>query len=79
MNDLLKALQERADANGDGAITADDLGALREQFGNNDLLSALQDKIDTTGDGKISLNDASGLLGNLGDALGGLKDKLFGK
>lgn len=64
---LLEDAKARADANGDGKLTADDLKALGEQFKNNDTLKQLQAKADANNDGKVDLSDAKDLLGNIGN------------
>ncbi len=69
-------LKAKADANGDGKISKEDLESLRDKLP-ADTLDGLKAKADANGDGKLDLADLKDLGGNLGDALGGLKDKLL--
>lgn len=85
---LLAGVQAKADANGDGKITVDDVQAFAGQYGvDQKLVDGLKAKADANGDGKVDLEDikaateqfhldqaASEAQGVLGD----LKDKLFG-
>lgn len=68
-------LKAKADANGDGKLSADDLNDLRDKLPTEkfDQLKSLADQND---DGKISLEDVKSF--NLGDTIGGLKDTLGG-
>lgn len=76
---LFDDLKAKADANGDGKITAADLDGLKQEYQDQlAKLDGLKDKADTSGDGKVSFDDAKSAFGDLGDKLGGLKDKLFG-
>ena len=85
---LLADAQAKADTNGDGKLTADDLQALASQHGvDQSLVDGLKAKGDVNGDGKVDLEDIKAAAGkfNLGGAteqaqgvIGGLKDKFFG-
>jgi uncharacterized protein (DUF2141 family) len=76
-------LKAKADANGDGKLTTEDLKSLEGKLP-TEQLNGLKAKADANGDGKIDLSDLGGLkdlggnLGSkLGDTLGGLKDKFL--
>lgn len=77
---LFDDLKAKADANGDGKLTSADLEDLKQKYAEQlPKLDELKAKADTSGDGKVDLSDAKGAFENLGDTIGGLKDKLFGK
>ncbi len=71
-------LKAKADANGDGKLTKDDLEALRDKLP-ADKVDELKKKADTNSDGKVDLADLKDLGGDVGSVLGGLKDKFFKK
>lgn len=76
---LLDDLQAKADSNGDGKVSSADLDDLKQKYAEQlGKLDELKAKADTSGDGKLDLADAKGAFENLGDTIGGLKDKLFG-
>lgn len=68
---LLDDLKAKADLNGDGTISKEDLDALRseENSGTLDKLKALADQ---NADGKISMDDVSHF--DFGTTLDGVKD-----
>jgi Ca2+-binding EF-hand superfamily protein len=73
---LIDELKKKADQNGDGRISKEDLDELKGgNDGDNIWLDKLKAQADQNGDGKIGLDDFSGLH----DSLGGLKDKFFKK
>jgi hypothetical protein len=77
---LLDDLKAKADLSGDGSVNAGDLQALKDKYPDqSSKLDELKARLDTSGDGKLGFEDISGAFGNLGDTIGGLKDKLFGK
>lgn len=76
---LLDDLKAKADLNGDGKLSVEDLESLKDGA-NNEQLDKLKGLADSNGDGKLDLEDAKNIdLGNLAndvrDKLGGL----FGK
>ena len=74
--DFIKILQQKADANGDGKITKEDLEQVKDTLSkHNDTLQKLKDKADANGDGKVDLGEAKKSLNDISN----LKDKLFGK
>lgn len=85
---LLAEVQAKADANGDGKITVDDVQAFASQYGvDQQLVDGLKAKADANGDGKVGLADIKSATEQFhldqatADAqgvLGDLKDKLFG-
>ena len=74
--DFIKILQQKADANGDGKITKEDLEQVKDTLSkHNDTLQKLKDKADANGDGKVDLDEAKKSLNDISN----LKDTLFGK
>lgn len=75
--DLFAEVQKRADANGDGKLSIDDLNSLKEQFPDQaGLLDQAKEIADQNSDGKLNLADAQGLdLGDITRKIG----SLFGK
>lgn len=75
--DLLGEVKKRADANGDGKLSIDDLNSLKEQYPDQaGLLDKAKEIADQNGDGKVDLSDIKNF--NLGDVAGQL-GSLFGK
>ncbi len=75
--DLLGEVKKRADANGDGKLSIEDLNSLKEQFPDQaGLLDKAKAIADQNGDGKVDLGDLKNF--NLGDVAGQL-GSLFGK
>lgn len=75
--DLFTEVQKRADANGDGKLSVEDLNSLKAQFPDQaGLLDQAKDIADRNNDGKLDLADVQGL--NLGDIAGQI-GSLFGK
>lgn len=75
--DLFAEVQKRADANGDGKLSLDDIASLKEQFPDQaGLLDKAKEIADQNGDGKLDLADVQGM--NLGDIAGQI-GSLFGK
>ncbi len=74
---LVEEVQKLADANGDGKLSVEDLGSLKEKFPDqSELLDKAKGIADQNGDGKIDLADVQGFdLKSLGDKIGGI----FGK
>ncbi len=73
-------IKAKADANGDGKLTKDDLETLRDKLP-ADKLDSLKAKADANGDGKLDLADLAGLKeagSNLGNTAGGFLGKLKG-
>lgn len=76
---LLDDLKAKADLNGDGKLTAEDIEQLKGTI-NGEQLDKLKQLADQNDDGKLNLDDIKGIdLGNIAsdvkDRLGGL----FGK
>ena len=71
--------QAKADANGDGKLSVEDLDALAKEHGiDPKVLDGVKAKADANGDGRIGFEDLKSGVGQLGDMVAGLKDKLFG-
>ena len=71
---LLDDLKAKADANGDGKISKEDIEALKK--GNDDsMLDKLKDLADQNDDGKINFEDVKKF--DLGDTISDLKDTFF--
>lgn len=72
---LFDEIKAKADANGDGALTLDDLSELQQNHPElGAQLDQLKQQADANGDGKIDFNDIGnflqGLQGTQGDVLG---------
>lgn len=79
--DLLDMLKDKADRNGDGKITKEDLQVAEKDKDvdtSDGNFAKLKDLLDHNDDGKINLEDAQDLLktGKTLGKLGGLGDKL---
>lgn len=77
--DIFNLIKEKIDANGDGKLDTGDLEGLQGMIP-ADMFEQLKGKIDASGDGKIGLEDIQsldfgGMLGGLGDTLGGFFKK----
>lgn len=73
---LLEDLKAKADANGDGKLTQDDLQGLKDMYAENEhRITELQAKADANGDGKVDLSDAQGVFDGIVDNVKGM----FGK
>ena len=72
---LFDDLKKRADVNGDGKITKEDLDAVNSPE-NKEKVDALKKVADSNHDGKVDLSDAKNL--NIGNIAGNLKG-MFGK
>ena len=71
---LIDDIKAKADKNGDGKASKEDLESLRD--GNNDgVIDKLKSIADQNGDGKISLDDVKSI--DLGATFGDIKNKLF--
>ena len=72
---LLDDLKAKADLNGDGKLSTEDL---EQQNGtiNSEQLDKLKQLADQNDDGKLDLNDITGI--DLGSIAGDVKDKLGG-
>lgn len=69
-------IKAKADANGDGKLTFEDLEHLKESHPEaNEQLSKLQTRADANDDGKIDFSDARGMFDDAMNNLGGI----FGK
>lgn len=73
---LFDDIKAKADVNGDGKITPEDLEALKDGA-NNEKLDQLKGLADQNGDGKIDLADIKGfkfdnVIDNAKDKFGGL-------
>lgn len=80
IKNILAEAQARADANGDGKLSIEDLSALKEEYGlDASFLDNLKTKIDANVDGKIDLADLQGGLGNIGGVIDDFKNQFFGK
>lgn len=71
-------IKAKADANGDGKLTYEDLEHLKVSHPEaSEHLTRLQAQADANDDGKVDLSDARGLLGeamkNISDIFGGKK------
>lgn len=79
LSKLLEDAKARADVNGDGKLTVQDLEALRDQHGlDSKLVDDLKAKADASGDGKLGFDDIKAGAANLGEAMNNFKDKFFG-
>ncbi len=88
---LIEDARAKADVNGDGKLTFDDLSELASKHGiDGKVVDDLKAKSDTNGDGKVDINDLQAGLGELKTTLGDaakdpagfvddLKNTLFGK
>jgi hypothetical protein len=76
---LLEDLQTKADVNGDGSLSPEDLTSIGEQNGlDAQALEDLKSKLDPNGDGAFNLQDIQDSLGgNLPD-LGNVTEGGFG-
>lgn len=72
---LLAEAQARADANGDGKLSLDDLKALADEHKlDNNFVDDLRSKVDMDADGKLELDDAKKALEDAGSRAGELFD-----
>lgn len=79
INDLLSDAKARADVNGDGKLSLQDIESLRDKFGiDTKHFDTLRSKLDASGDGKLDINDLAGGLGSIGGTINDLKEKFFG-
>ncbi len=75
---LLDDMKAKADANGDGKLSMEDLADLKDKLP-LDKLEQLQHIADSNDDGKINIDDLKNLdLGSIGSAIDDAKG-LFGK
>lgn len=75
--DLLAEVKKRADANGDGKLSSEDIASLKEQYPDQaGMLDKVKAIADQNSDGKVDLSDLKNL--NFGDVAGQIKS-LFGK
>ena len=72
---LLDDLQAKADLNGDGKLSTEDLESLKDGL-NNEELEKLKDLADHNNDGKIDIEDIKGI--DMGAVVDAVKDKLGG-
>jgi hypothetical protein len=70
---LFNIIKERADINGDGKLTPQDLDSLKDG-NNNEALDKLKDLADRNSDGKLSLDDVKDI--DFNNAVGDLNNKL---
>ncbi|NCU38364.1 hypothetical protein EOL96_04895 [Candidatus Saccharibacteria bacterium] len=76
---LLSDAHARADINGDGKLSPQDLDALRDTYGiDSSVVNDLRAKADANGDGKLDFEDLKSGLGDLGSFTDTLKDQIFG-
>jgi hypothetical protein len=69
-------IKAKADANGDGKLSGDDIAGLKEKYPDQaNQISELQTKADGNGDGKLDFEDAKSMAG---DIFNTAKD-MFGK
>ncbi len=76
---LLEDLKAKADANGDGKLSMDDLASLKDKI-SPEQFDQLKSLADRNSDGSINFDDIKGL--DLGSVFNDVKDKftgLFGK
>lgn len=72
-------IQQKADINGDGKLTTEDLDQLREKYGLDDRkIADLRATADANGDGKLDVDDLKTAFGNFGTTAETLKDRFFG-
>lgn len=75
---LIDDLKAKADINGDGKLSTEDLESLKDGT-NNEHLDKLKEVADQNGDGKIDFDDAKNLdFGNLANELKDSAGRLFG-
>ncbi len=76
---IIADAQAKADANGDGKLSVDDLDELAQKHGiDPQILEGFKQKADANGDGRIGFEDLQSGVGQLGTMVNDLKDKLFG-
>ncbi len=76
---MLADAQAKADTNGDGKLTMDDVDALAKRHGiDPKMVDDLKTKGDVNGDGKVDLEDLKAGFGNAGTMFEDAKSKLFG-
>lgn len=80
---IFEDLKAKADANGDGKLSIEDVKAAFPDAG-EDFLNTLKEKADQNDDGKLNLEDLKSIdfkaIGDqIGDTVSDLKNKLFGK
>ncbi len=72
---LLDDLKAKADLNGDGKLSVEDLESLKDGV-NNDQLDQLKQFADQNGDGKLDFEDVKNF--DFGKVVDNVKDKLGG-
>ena len=76
---IIADAQAKADANGDGKLSTEDLNHLAKEHGiDPKVLDGFKAKADANGDGRLGLEDIQAGVGNIGGMVEGLKDKFFG-
>lgn len=76
---IIADAQAKADANGDGKLSIEDLDHLAQKHGlDPKVLDGFKAKADANGDGRVGLEDLQSGVGQLGNMATTFKDKLFG-
>ncbi len=76
---VIAEAQARADANGDGKLSADDIQSLGNDNGiDQGIIDKLKEHADANGDGKIDPSDIGHALQNPGTLIDSLKDLFSG-
>ena len=90
LQNLLAEAQARADANGDGKLSIDDVRSLADEHGvDSNMVEDIKSKIDHNSDGKLSIDDLKSAAEHAGttmqdasshiqDTMRDTKDRLFG-
>lgn len=77
---VLAEAQARADANGDGKLTLDDVNELAQDHNlGPEFVSSLKAHADANGDGKLSPEDVVNSINDIGGKMSDLKSKFFGQ
>ena len=76
---IITDAQTKADANGDGKLSTEDIDTLAEKHGiDSRVVDTLKAKADANGDGRLGVEDLQSGAAQLGDMATSFKDKLFG-
>lgn len=76
---VLAEAQARADANGDGKLTLDDVNELAQDHNlGPEFIESLKAHADANGDGKLSPEDVTSSMTDIGGKMSDLKNKFFG-
>lgn len=77
---VLAEAQARADANGDGKLTLDDVNELAQDHNlGPEFVQSLKAHAEANGDGKLSPEDVTSSMTDIGGKMSDLKNKFFGQ